>query len=726
MRAEEKRGFGAVGFPLLAAVIGVLLVVGIYFYSIRTDTAAAEATLQRRVAYIKDQCTAYNSLNLASEAKSLLRVMESAQQSNRDIWYLTEQETLAEPTESILRHCIASHYLSGILLLDADGTPKLTYTEGDDYLDDLQPYLEKDSLLDVVGHTEKAYAVRIACADGSYIDLAAVWRTGTQQILAVYYHTPTAYVQNYNLSFQHLLNGFTAERDGTIAVTDGDEIIAANDDSLIGLSTDAVEPLRLIKQRGTLGKMVFVRDMDSTAGGAFGLMERGRDYYVYIYRPESAIFETTPKNIIFVVVAYALVLLMIELVRRRTLRSYQAEKLAQERAYQASLEMAARKAEAANVAKTEFLQRMSHDIRTPINGIRGMVEIGDHYPDDPVRQAECRRKIRDASGLLLELVNEVLDMGKLESGEIVLEHRPFNMVTLLTGLRDVLEKQAAGRGIRILCTDIDLPHPDLIGSPVHVKRLMMNIMSNAVKYNKDNGTITVTLHETRCEGGKAWIRFTCADTGIGMSEEFQKHIFEPFTQETLDARSSYGGTGLGMSIAKSLVDKMEGTIEFTSKQGVGTTYYITLPLEIDPHAAPQPQAEKPVDTAALRGAHVLLAEDNDLNLEIAEFLLENAGVRVTPARNGQEALDLFAASAPGTFDAILMDVMMPVMDGYAATRAIRQLGRPDAGAIPILAMTANAFTEDRRRAYEAGMNEHLTKPLETDVVLKALGKYCKK
>lgn len=251
----------------------------------------------------------------------------------------------------------------------------------------------------------------------------------------------------------------------------------------------------------------------------------------------------------------------------------------------------------------------------------------------------------------------------------------------------------------------------------------MNIISNAIKYNKDNGSITLTLHELRSEGDKAWIRFTCADTGIGMSEEYQKHLFEPFTQELLDARSTYAGTGLGMPIAKGLIDAMGGTIDFTSRQGEGTTYYITLPFAVDRAAAPQPLPGAPADLSALQGKHILLAEDNDLNLEIAEFLLQNAGLRTTAARNGQEAVTIFAASAPGTFDAILMDVMMPLLDGYEATRAIRALDRPDAAAIPIFAMTANAFTEDRRRAYESGMNEHLTKPLEPDTLLRTLAKY---
>ena len=361
-------------------------------------------------------------------------------------------------------------------------------------------------------------------------------------------------------------------------------------------------------------------------------------------------------------------------------------------------------------------------IRTPINGIRGMVEIGDHYSEDLAKQAECRRKIWDASTLLLELVNEVLDMGKLESGEILLESCPFNVIELKDGIRQTMERAAAERGITM--TDrTEVKHTTLIGSPLHLKRLLMNILSNAIKYNKDNGSIDLTCREVRSDGKTAWIEFICADTGIGMSEEFQKHLYEPFTQEHSDARTSYNGTGLGMAITKSLVEKMGGTIECRSKLGEGTTYCITIPFAIDSSTAPRVEETAALPAATPEGMHVLLAEDNELNIEIAVFVLENAGVTVTKAVNGQDALDQFAASAPGTFDAIIMDVMMPVMDGYQATRAIRQLDRPDAGSIPILAMTANAFVEDRRRAYEAGMNEHLTKPLEPEVVLRTLAKY---
>lgn len=390
------------------------------------------------------------------------------------------------------------------------------------------------------------------------------------------------------------------------------------------------------------------------------------------------------------------------------------------------MEEAAHKAESANIAKTEFLQRMSHDIRTPINGIRGMVEIGNYYSNDLIKQAEYRKKIWDASGLLLELINEVLDMGKMESGEVILEERSFQVVDLVQEIVDVLEKQAAERGVTITCEDFSVQHPHLIGSPLHVKRLLMNIVSNAIKYNKDGGSIRLTCKEVSFEDGKAWLEFICADTGIGMSEEFQQHLFEPFTQENTDARSTYGGTGLGMAITKSLVDKMGGSITFESKLNVGTTYFIVIPFPVDEEKREERIVEAPAEISSLQGRKVLLAEDNELNMEIAEFLLENAGILVTKAYNGKEALERFEQSEMDEFDAILMDVMMPVMDGYEATKAIRALNRKDAKKIPILAMTANAFAEDRRKALIPGMNEHLTKPLESEKVLRALAACCAK
>ena len=348
-----------------------------------------------------------------------------------------------------------------------------------------------------------------------------------------------------------------------------------------------------------------------------------------------------------------------------------------------------------------------------------MVEIGEYYKDDPEKQAECRRKIRETSRLLMELVNEVLDMGKLESGEIVLEERPFDLIALLDSVSILLEQSAAARGIRVDRRPRKVQHTALLGSPVHLKRLLMNIYGNAVKYNKDNGSITTLCRELRTEGDTAWFEFICADTGIGMSEAFQKHLFEPFTQEHSTARSAYDGTGLGMSIAKALTDKMGGTIDFTSREGEGTTFRITLPFRIDSSGQMPQQETAPAVSDALRGMRILLAEDNELNMEIAAFVLQSAGAEVTEAHDGREAVELFRASPPGHFDAVLMDVMMPVLDGYQATGIIRASDRPDAG-VPIIAMTANAFVEDRQRAREAGMTEHLAKPLDQAVLVRTL------
>ena len=322
----------------------------------------------------------------------------------------------------------------------------------------------------------------------------------------------------------------------------------------------------------------------------------------------------------------------------------------------------------------------------------------------------------------MELVNEVLDMGKLESGEIVLEERPFDLVALLDSVAMLLEQSAAARSIRVDRRPREVRHTALVGSPVHLKRLLMNIYSNAVRYNRDNGSITALCRELRTEGDTAWFEFICADTGIGMSESFQKHLFEPFAQEHSTARSTYGGTGLGMPIAKALVDRMGGSITFTSKVGEGTTFRITLPFRMDESAA-LPRQETDM-AGALRGMRVLLAEDNDLNMEIAEFMLQSAGAEVTEARDGREAVELFRALPTGYFDAVLMDVMMPVLDGYQATGIIRASERPDAG-VPVIAMTANAFVEDRQRAREAGMTEHLPKPLDQAVLVQTLQRWKK-
>lgn len=390
-----------------------------------------------------------------------------------------------------------------------------------------------------------------------------------------------------------------------------------------------------------------------------------------------------------------------------------------ERDYQLQLKKTAEDAERANIVKTDFLRRMSHDIRTPINGIRGMVEISRRYVGDEAKQEECREKIMTASGFLLDLVNDVLNMNKLESGAVTLEEKPFNLRQMVSEIVTMVEGQAWHENVQVSCKTLAWNHENLIGSPMHLHQVLQNVVGNAVKYNCPGGSVTISCEEKGFDGTTATFLFTCADTGRGMSAAFQQHAFEAFAQEESGARTAYKGTGLGLPIAKELVEQMGGKIHFESELGVGTTFYITLPFRVDPNP-PEAESAKPEQAASIKGAHILLVEDNELNMEISQYILEGAGAIVAQAWNGKEAVRRFSESEPGTFDCILMDVMMPLMDGLEATRTIRAMQRPDAATIPIVAMTANTFSEDEQRSREAGMNLFLNKPVDSVKMLQTV------
>ena len=363
---------------------------------------------------------------------------------------------------------------------------------------------------------------------------------------------------------------------------------------------------------------------------------------------------------------------------------------------------------------------MSHDIRTPINGILGMLEIAERHADDPQRQKACRRHVREASLILLELINDILDLSKLDARQLNADVKPFNLKQLWEETIPTLEVLSRRRNITINLKK-DIRHTNVEGCLTLLRRVVMNIITNAIKYNRENGRIDLSVKEETQSPTESMFEFVCRDTGIGMSEDFQRHAFEPFSQESDSARTHYAGTGLGLAIAKRIIEQLGGTITFTSRQNVGTTFTIRVPLKIVPTAAaPRPVSDSAALPAGLSGKRILLAEDNDLNREIAETTLTEAGAQVTAVTDGKEAVNAFLTAPEGTFDLVLMDLMMPNMNGLEATKAIRGSARQDALTIPIVAMTANVFPDDVRATEDAGMNAHIGKPCSAEKLVDVL------
>ena len=708
-RTKEKQ------IKTIGILLGICVAVVSLFYFFHTEKAEAEERMVEIVNYVKVQCSTYTHYNESSESKSLLRAIESARQMSTNI--NMETENGGQLSREFLKDNLQTLWVNGILVLDAEGKVVCEYSMNESLTDEITKYLQKEIIMDFAGYEERSYSERFTREDGSFIDIAACARKDAPGIVAIYYYTSPEFARNYTLTIQGLLNGYSIQKDGTIIVADDGIVVASNNESLLGQNTADNEVVQAMKKH-TDSQHIYHLKNEGT--GCYGIMLKQRDYYIYAYLPDTEVFHNLPLSVAGVIFLYFLIFSIFLFWGHRTNQAHQKQEQEKDEKYKAELLTAAKKAEAANEAKTEFLQRMSHDIRTPINGIYGLINMADHYADDMEKQKEYRTKVKAAANLLLELVNDVLDMSKLESGEVVLEESPFNLSKISEEVLVVIEQIAAEQNIRIVWEKKEITHRDLIGSPRYVKRVIMNFLSNAVKYNRANGHIYISCREIPSEQpGMTTMEFVCRDTGIGMTEEFQKCVFEPFAQEHTGSRTKFAGTGLGMAIAKSLVEKMGGTITCESKEGEGTTFVIRIPFKIDLDADKQ-EEQKNLSEKSIKGLHILLAEDNELNMEIAEFVLQNEGAVVTKAWNGQEAVERFKKSEPGEFDAILMDIMMPVMNGYEAAKTIRSMDRKDAKVIPIIAMTANAFAEDRIKAKEAGMDEHISKPVDEKLLVKVI------
>ena len=727
-----------------AVAIGTVAVFGVIALSLSVrltykDEQQAQQVLDESLSFVQEKITSYDCYVSNDRTKSLIRLLDKATELDHNIALDHSDLTL------LLDSFCERQRLSGAIILDGALGCVAASTFDSNVYENWSDVINSENVRNITARPAKCYMTRLS-HDGQLYDFAAMSRDDQEGIVIVYEKKLPVLDPNGEIDITTLFNDYPLAMNGIIAVSDGDTIIGANSEKLRGMSVTDCELLQTdFKHNGTITRSTY--DGDTWYGG----MHHSNSYTMYVFFPSADVFAGRTLVMTYTLSFGLVVLMLLALVRSISAHKHMTE-----------LQAEAERADRANISKTDFLRRMSHDLRTPINGIRGMVEISRHCKGDEERQEECRDKIYEASGFLLELINDILDMNKLESGEIELENEPFGLRETINRVVGTIEPIAIEHSVRLQLCEPEIEHDSLIGSGIHLRRILHNLIGNAVKYNRPGGSVTVSCrelpaseyHETITKldaiaaadssakvGGSspkrssptnnktytddakyAVFELTVADTGIGMSREFQAHAFEPFAQENSASRAAYMGTGLGLAITHEIIEKMGGDIAFQSEQGKGTVFTVHLRFRISDHAVPtENRAELPHHS--VRGANILLAEDNELNAEIAEFSLERAGMTVTVAHDGSEALELFEKSAIGEYDLILMDVMMPVLDGLEATRRIRACGRADAKTVPILAMTANAFSDDVTDCLAAGMNEHITKPINGDALISKIECY---
>ena len=682
----------------LIVIVGALFGANTYLTDKAIDQASQAA--QSTIAFARQSVARHEENSSNATTRSITSLWEK----------VAELESRYDVSASANRKSIEDYLdklnINAVFLLDATGNLSVSYGDSDAVAAVNAKITEKtDFIASLVSSQQKSYLARVDI-DGIAYDYAAFASSSLKDAIIVGVNrVEIGDVNSTQSMFNAMFDQYSIAMGGIIAVANDSEVLASSNAALIGTSRETFDSDLLLDSDHTYDCL-----LKGTYQGeaCYALKTTSNGYDVYVWFPESHVFAERNTQLM----AIGFICALIVLVALAAYISVENSKLRREHEYLESLERA-------NMAKTDFLRRMSHDVRTPINGIRGMLAIGDHYASDMQKQADCRAKMWEASSFLLELVNSALDMNKLESGQMTFENKAFNVEDLVNSVVDLLRVQADNAGVTLSC-EVDVLHKNLLGSPLHLRQVLQNVTSNAVKYNKVGGSVDVQCTELHEKDGRVKLRFICADTGIGMSREFQAHAFEAFAQENAQSHTFYQGAGLGLAICREIVEQMGGTIKLKSAKNQGSVFTIDLTFDADPAAGRSGQSNQTSNDASLKGMRVLLAEDNDLNIEVASFMLEQQGITVECARDGQEALEKFKASATGYYDMILMDVMMPVMDGIEAARSIRLLPRPDAQVIPIIAVTANAFADDVQASNEAGMNGHISKPLEADKLIAAI------
>ena len=708
-------------FWLVCIAVGISLFGVVFALSRRADMQNCEQRLTGVMEFIKAQSADYTKYNDTAVAKSLVREAAAIH---------ALEELSLDCDEAALSEYARMLWLTGISVLDAQGELVCEYTENGTGYAQLQSGIKLEPILSVIDYPQKTYVKRVELGGDNFVNVAVhSCADGTGVVLA-YRYIPAEFSEKSVLSIQDLLDGYAVSSTGTLLVAEDNRVAASNDPTLIGMNIFENERLMSIRRSGHADKLIRVYAPKGIEQ-CYGMYSHGRDYYLYAYVPARQVYTLTVINLVITLVMYILILALVQVFRWNSARDFFIQQEHSEQEYRKSLEqknialqLAVQRETKANLAKREFLFNMSHDIRTPMNAIIGFTALAQTHIDDRGQVEDYLKKISVSSQHLLSLINDVLDMSRIESGKVTLEAKPVHLPELVRELRDIVQAVVSEKDLSLTLDTVGVKNEDVIADPLRLEQILINVLANAVKFTPDGGQISLWIvQKDTAPAGDADFEFHIKDNGIGMSEEFQKHIFEQFARERTSTVSKIQGTGLGMAITKSLVDMMGGGITVKSEQGKGSEFTISLRFPIGEAKTGQtPPAAK---ASAFTGKKLLVVEDNELNLEIASTLLKEAGFAVDTAENGKIAVEKVEAASADRYDLILMDIQMPEMDGYEATRRIRALPDAKKAALPIVAMTANAFEDDRKNALHAGMNGHIAKPLDIQKLFQVLSELLK-
>lgn len=708
-------------FWLVCIAVGISLFGVVFALSRRADMQNCEQRLTGVMEFIKAQSADYTKYNDTAVAKSLVREA-AAISALEDLSLDCDEAALSEYARML--------WLTGISVLDAQGDLVCEYTENGTGYAQLQSGIKLEPILSVIDYPQKTYVKRVELGGGNFVNVAVhSCADGTGVVLA-YRYIPAEFSEKSVLSIQDLLDGYEVSSTGTLLVAEDNRVAASNDPTLIGTNIFENERLMSIRRSGHADKLIRVYAPKGIEQ-CYGMYSHGQDYYLYAYVPARQVYTLTVMNLVITLVMYILILALVQVFRWNSAKDFFMQQEHSEQEYRKSLEqknvalqLAVQRETKANLAKREFLFNMSHDIRTPMNAIIGFTALAQTHIDDRGQVEDYLKKISVSSQHLLSLINDVLDMSRIESGKVTLEAKPVHLPELVHELRDIVQAVVSEKDLSLTLDTVGVENEDVIADPLRLEQILINVLANAVKFTPDGGQIGLWIvQKDTAPAGYADFEFHIKDNGIGMSEEFQKHIFEQFARERTSTVSKIQGTGLGMAITKSLVDMMGGRITVKSEQGKGSEFTISLRFPIGEAKTEQtPPAAK---ASAFTGKKLLVVEDNELNLEIASTLLKEAGFEVDTAENGKVAVEKVEAASADRYDLILMDIQMPEMDGYEATRRIRALPDTKKAALPIVAMTANAFEDDRKNALRAGMNGHIAKPLDIQKLFQVLSELLK-